>query len=141
LNEGQPVIYLAGIRTVEEVRHALSVNGIDPDSHNLTIMRYDDLFLKDGRFDPFRVHNTLFKQAHDLRALTKSHHVRLATESNWWFLTDLFEQGLEMEEQHDLVPSYLSVVCTYNIVDLLKHVSIYHLAKIANRAPEPLTGR
>jgi hypothetical protein len=132
LNVCQPVIYLAGIRTVEQVRHAMSKNGIDPDSHNLSIMRYDDVFLKDGKFDPYRVHSTLFKQAHDLRALANSHHVRLATESNWWFLTDLFEQGLEMEEQHDLVPSYLSIVCTYNIVDLLKNVSVYHLARLAD---------
>ena len=131
LKEGQPVIYLAGFHTTNEIRQLMSVNGINPDSPNLSIMTYDDVFLNDGRFDQFHIHKTLFEKAESLRSRTKSRHVRLATESNWWCLSDLFENGLEMEEQHDLIPSYFSVVCSYNIVDLLKYVSIYHLTKLA----------
>ena len=130
LKEGQPVIYLAGFHTIREIRRLMLANGIDAYSHNLSIMTYDDAFLNDGKFDKFHIQKTLFKKVEQLRSKTKSHHVRLATESNWWFLSDLFENGLDMEEQHAFVPSYLSVVCSYNIVDLLKNVSIYHLTRL-----------
>jgi hypothetical protein len=56
--------------------------------------------------------------------------IRLATESNWWLLADVFENGLDMEATHEMMPQAMSVVCTYNISDLMKYVNVYHLARL-----------
>lgn len=135
LRKRQPVIYLVGLNTEEKIKEKMLAHGIDAHSLGkeglLHIATYDDVFLNKGRFDPLRLHGVLFKKAAKIHDRHNSRSIRLVGESNWWLLADLFEKGLEVEEHYDVAPSYISSVCTYNIADLIKYVSIYHLAKLS----------
>lgn len=130
LQKGETVYYWTGIRTREQAEKKLSSYGIDCDHYSrngmLRFTSYDDMVLVDGRVDLQNCHKQLF-------SMTKTGNkskVRLATESNWWLLSDVFENGLDMEGMHDMMPQIASVVCTYNITDLMKYVNLYHLARL-----------
>ncbi|MGH9879069.1 MAG: hypothetical protein ACRD5H_15685, partial [Nitrososphaerales archaeon] len=114
----------------EQVEKRMSSYGIDCDHYSrngmLRFTSYDDMVLVDGRLDLQSCHKKLFSM---IKTGSKS-KVRLATESNWWLLADVFENGLEMEGTHDMIPQVASVVCTYNIADLMNYVNLYHLAKL-----------
>lgn len=131
LQKGETVFYWAGIRTVEEAEQRMSCYGIDCDYYKrngmLHFTSYDDMLLVDGRLDLLNCHRKLFNM---VKASHNGDHIRVATESNWWLLADVFENGLDMEATHELLPHTMSVVCSYNIGNLLKYVNIYHLAKL-----------
>ena len=131
LQKGETVFYWAGIRTVEEVEQRMLGYGIDCDYYKrngmLQLTSYDDMFLVDGRLDLSNCHKNLFNM---VKAIHNGNTIRLATESNWWILADVFENSLDMEATHEMIPHNMSVVCSYNIADLMKYVSIYHLAKL-----------
>ncbi len=135
LRKGQPVIYLGGLNKADEIKERMLARGIDAHSLGkeglLHITTFDDVFLNRGKFDPLRLHSVLFKRAAKIRDRYNSRKIRLVSESSWWLLADLFENGLEVEEHHDTAPSYLSLVCAYNVADLMKYVSIYHLARLS----------
>ncbi|GEM_PF-2365354 len=130
LQKGETVYYWTGIRTKEEAEKRMSSYGIDCDHYSrnetLHFTSYDDMVLVDGRLDLQSCHKKLFSMIKNCNGSK----VRLATESNWWLLADVFENGVEMEGMHDMIPQIASVVCTYNIADLIKYVSLYHLAKL-----------
>lgn len=131
LQKGETVFYWAGIRTAEEAEQKMASFGIDCDYYKkngmLHFTTYDEMFLVDGRLDISNCRKNIFNM---VKAAGKGRTIRLATESNWWVLADLFEHGLDMESGHDLIPHVLSVVCSYNIANLMKYVNIYHLAKL-----------
>ncbi len=135
LRKRQPVIYLGGLNTEDMIKEKMLAHGIDAHSLGkeglLHITTHDDVFLNKGRFDPLRLHSILFKKAAKIHDRHNGRSIRLVAESNWWLLSDLFEKGLEVEEHFDVAPSYLSSVCTYNIAELIKYVSIYHLARLS----------
>jgi len=130
LQKGETVYYWTGIRTKEQAEKRMSSYGIDCDHYSrngtLYFASYDDMVLVDGRLDLRSCHKKLFSM---IKTGNKS-KVRLATESNWWLLADVFENGVEMEGTHDMIPQIASVVCTYNIADLIKYVNLHHLAKL-----------
>ncbi|MGH9922671.1 MAG: MEDS domain-containing protein [Nitrososphaerales archaeon] len=130
LQKGETVYYWTGIRTKEQAEKRMSLYGIDCDHYSrngtLVFTSYDDMVLADGRLDLQSCHRKLFSM---IKTGGKS-KARLATESNWWLLADVFENGVEMEGTHDMMPQSASVVCTYNIADLMKYVNLYHLAKL-----------
>ena len=131
LQKGETVFYWAGIRTVEEAEQRMSRYGIDCDYYKrngmLHFTSYDDMFLVDGRLDLLNCHRNLFSM---VKTSHNGNNIRLATESNWWLLADVFENGLDMEATHEMIPHNMSVVCSYNIANLMKYVNIYHLAKL-----------
>lgn len=131
LRKGEPVHYWAGIRTIDDVEKKMSDYGIDCDYYErkdlLHFVTYDEMLLADGRLDPLNCQRNLFNM---MKAYHNKNGIRLATESNWWLLADVFETGLDMEATHEMLPNSMSVVCTYNINDLMKYVNIYHLAKL-----------
>jgi hypothetical protein len=130
LQKGETVYYWTGIRTKDEAEKRMSSYGIDCDHYSrngmLRFTSYDEMVLVDGRLDLQSCHKKLF----DMTKTGNKTKARLATESNWWLLADVFENGLYMEGTHDMIPQVASVVCTYNIVDLMKYVNLYHLAKL-----------
>lgn len=131
LQKGETVFYWAGIRTVEEAEQKMATFGIDCDYYKkngmLHLTTYDEMFLADGRLDILGCHKKLFDM---IKAVGNGRTIRLATESNWWLLADLFEHAFDMESGHDLIPHVLSAVCSYNIANLMKYANIYHLAKL-----------
>ena len=131
LQKGETVFYWAGIRTAEEAEQKMAGFGIDCDYYKknrmLHFTTYDEMFLVDGRLDILSCRKKIFST---VKAVGNGRTIRLATESNWWLLADLFEHALDMEAGHDLVPHVLSVVCSYNIANLMKYANIYHLAKL-----------
>jgi len=131
LQKGETVLYWAGIRTAEEAEKRMSSYGIDCDHYKrngmLHFTSYDDMFLVDGRLDLMNCHRNLFNM---LKTIHNGNNMRLATESNWWLLADVFENALDAEATHEMIPNNMSVVCSYNIANLMKYVSIYHLAKL-----------
>ena len=130
LQRGENVLYFAGIRSVKEAEKKMSSYGIDCDYYKRNAMlqftTYDEMFLVGGRLDLSNCHKKLFNMTNG----TAGGKMRLATESNWWLLSDVFENALDMEATHDMLPRVMSVVCSYNIADLMKYVSIYHLARL-----------
>ncbi len=131
LQKGETVFYWAGIQTVGEAERKMLRYGIDCDYYKrngmLRFTSYDDMVLVDGRLDLLNCQRNLLNMANTNHNGNK---IRLATESNWWLLADVFENGLDMETAHEIVPQNISVVCSYNIANLMKYVSIYHLAKL-----------
>ena len=131
LQKGETVSYWAGIRTAEEAEQKMASFGIDCDYYKkngmLHFTTYDEMFLVDGRLDILGCHKKLFDM---VKAVGNGRTIRLATESNWWLLADLFEHAFDMEAGHDLAPPVLSAVCSYNIANLMKYANIYHLAKL-----------
>ena len=131
LQKGETVFYWAGIRTAEEAEKRMSSSGIDCDYYKrsgmLHFTTYDDMFLVDGRFDLPNCRRKLFDM---IKTRHNGNNIRLATESNWYLLADVFEKAFDAESTHELLPSNMSVVCTYNISDLMKYANIYHLAKL-----------
>lgn len=131
LQKGETVFYWAGIRTVEEAEQKMATCAIDCDYYKkngmLHLTTYDEMFLADGRLDILGCHKKLFDM---IKAVGNGRTIRLATESNWWLLADLFEHAFDMESGHDLIPHVLSAVCSYNIANLMKYANIYHLAKL-----------
>jgi hypothetical protein len=127
LDRGEHVHYWAGTRGIGEVEKSMSDYEIDYEGYvrrgMLHFATYDEMLLVDGRLDLLNCHKNLYR-------MTENGRVRLATESNWWLLADLFEGCLDMEATHEMLPRNMSIVCTYDIADLLKYVSIYHLAKL-----------
>ncbi len=131
LQKGETVFYWAGIQTVEEAERKMLRYGIDCNYYKrngtLRFTSYDDMVLVDGRLDLLNCQRNLLNMANTNHNGNK---IRLATESNWWLLADVFENGLDMETAHEIVPQNISIVCSYNIANLMKYVSIYHLAKL-----------
>lgn len=130
IENGEKVSYWAGVRRTEEVEQRMSDFGIDCDYYKrngmLHFTSYDDVFLVDGRLDLTNGCRNLFNMLKNLNG----NSYRIATESNWWLLSDVFEGGMEMETAHEIIPNNISVVCSYNLADLLQYVNIYHLAKL-----------
>jgi len=131
LQKGESVFYLSGIRTVEEAEQRMTSCGIDCDYYKgngmLHFTSYDDIFLVDGRLDLSNARRNLFKMA---KTNHNGNNIRLATESNWWLLADVFENALDMETTHEMIPHNMSIVCSYNIANLMGYANIYHLAKL-----------
>lgn len=131
LQKGETVFYMAGIRTAEEAMRRMEDFGIDCDHYRsnglLHFTSYDDVFLVDGRFDLLNARRNLFNM---VKTSHNGNSIRVATESNWWLLADVFENALDMEVVHETTPHNVSVVCTYSIKDLMKYANIYHLAKL-----------
>lgn len=131
LQKDETVFYWSGIRTAEKAEERMSSCGIDCDYYKkkgmLHFTTYDEMFLVDGRLDLLHCHRNLFDI---LKKIRNGNNVRVATESNWWLLADVFENAIDMEATHEMIPQFASVVCTYNVADLLKYVNIYHLAKL-----------
>jgi len=131
LQKGETVFYWAGIQTAEEAEQRMLRYGIDCDYYKrndmLHFASYDDMFLVDGRLDLLNCQRNLLNMA---KTNHNGNKMRLATESDWWLSADVFENGLDMEAAHEIVPQNISIVCSYNIANLMRYVSIYHLAKL-----------
>lgn len=128
LQNNETVFYWTGINSVTKIEQKMSHYGIDRDSYNgaLNILSYDEIFTPDGRIDLSHGYKKLFSMLKH----SNGNYSRLATESNWWLLADVFERGMEMETAHEMIPSNISIVCSYNIANLMDYVNIYHLAKL-----------
>ncbi len=130
LQKGETIFYWTGIRAIEEAEQRMSNFGIDCDYYErnglLSLTSYDDMLLVDGKVD----HMSCFRKLHKLRSDHNGKNIRLATESNWFLLADVFEEAFEVEAGHEVIPQNMSVVCSYNIVDLMKYANVYHIAKL-----------
>lgn len=130
LQNGGTVIYLTGIRTIDEAEQKLIDAGIDCVHHErngtLQLMSYDDIFLVDGRIELLNAYRNMLRIVNN----HNGNSTRLATESNWWLLADVFENAIDMEAAHEILPNNMSAVCTYSIKDLMEYANIYHLAKL-----------
>lgn len=131
LAAGDVVFYWSGTKPVSYIEQALFSRGIDVDrfrkNQDLKIVTYDEMFLTNGRLD---LHKASSKLTEMVKEISETRNVRLVSESNWWLWADVFESGLQMEETHDKLPKNLSVICSYNVTDLLDYVRIYHMAKL-----------
>jgi hypothetical protein len=131
LERGERVQYWAGINATSDVEPRMIRYGIDCEYYRkqgmLSITSYDEVFVvdSDGRFDPVEGRRKLLSMANG-----NGNIHRLATESNWWLLSDLFENGIDMEGTHEITPFKGSIICSYNIRNLMKYVNIYHLARL-----------
>jgi DcmR-like sensory protein len=138
ISHGECIIYLAGLKPVDDVKLKLQKAGIDPDDQRcpLTVVCYDSLLLENGAFDLDSVAKKLTsiseKFCHARRQGIKKNSVnlRIAADADWWLYTDLFLNGLRMEQVYGIINPDASLVCAYNIAGLLKHIGLYHLARL-----------
>lgn len=134
INSRDLVVYWAGMRTIEQVERMMQEKGVDVEflqkKGDLLITSYDNVFLSNGRAS---VSTALENLGKILYAAGPNKRVRIATESNWYIHADLFKLGTVAEESHVLFPTNVSLVCSYNINDMLKYTRIYHLAKLIEK--------
>lgn len=133
ISSGDLVVYLAGMRTIEQVERMMQENGIDVEflrKKDLIITSYDNVFLSNGKAS---VSTALENLGEILDAAGPNRRVRIATESNWYIQADLFKLGTVAEKSHVLFPRNVSIVCSYNIDDMLDYTRIYHLAKLVEK--------
>lgn len=131
LERGDSVIYLAGTRSPSDVEESFVSSGLNFGYYKLrqriAVTTYDEVMLSEGKINLSRARTKLLQLA---SKMAKHRNVQVLSESNWWLLADVFQSGLEMEQRHPLLPSHMSVFCTYNIDDLLEFTRIYHIAKL-----------
>lgn len=133
LERNEHCFYWAGINRIEDVEQKMLDQGLDIDHYRskglLSFLSYDDLFIVDGKLDLLNGFRRIFELTNSGNCNGNSRY-RMATESGWWLLSDLFEKAMEAEATHETLPRNISAVCTYNIHQMLKYVNIYHLAKL-----------
>ena len=131
LESGDSVIYLAGTRSPSDVEESFVSSGINLRYHKMrqrfAITTYDEVMLSGGKINLSRARTKLLQLA---SKMAKHRNIQVLSESNWWLMADVFQSGLLMEQTHPLLPSHMSVFCTYSLDDLLEFARIYHVAKL-----------
>ena len=124
LEKGEAVVYVASEENPTQIREAIKRFGIEVEKFEkagaLQVLRYEDIYIKDGEFDIATTINS-WKKLYNKALKNGFKGLRVTGETAWFFKRRIIPELIEYEKTlHRVLNIPMIAICAYNANDLNK---------------------